>query len=110
MMRTAVLGFLVFFTIVLTGCSRDVGEANRAQFPGAPDGQAQRFKIIYEHSETRNLGGFTVLRDNATGYEYLIITGLNGAPTVVPLQKPGVTAQPSGQTTSLEPGLLSTAR
>lgn len=109
-MRTAILGFLLFFTIVLIGCTRDAGEIDRRQLPGASDEQAQRFKIIYEHSETKNLGGFTVLRDNATGHEYLIITGLNGAPTVVPLQKPGVTDQPGGQTTSLGPGLLSTAR
>ncbi|SHI71814.1 hypothetical protein [Desulfofundulus thermosubterraneus] len=109
-MRTAVLSFLLLITIVLAGCSRDTGQANHGQLPGTPDGQDQRFKIIYEHSETKNLGGFTVLRDNATGHEYLIITGLNGAPTVVPLQRPVTTDQLGGKTTSLEPGLLSTAR
>ena len=52
----------------------------------APPSQPKRFEIIQEEGETKNIGGFTVLRDNQTGKEYLVITGLNGAPTVTNLQ------------------------
>lgn len=43
----------------------------------------KRFEVILEEGETKNLGGYTVLRDKQTGKEYLVITGLNGAPTVI---------------------------
>lgn len=82
---------MVFFLIVTatTGCTNFLSRrdaAHRALQPIALPETAQRFQIIYEHGETLNTGGFTILRDNKTGVEYLIVTGLNGAPSVTELK------------------------
>ncbi|MGB9802364.1 hypothetical protein [Desulfofundulus sp.] len=98
--RTVLLSLLLFIAILFAGCSRNTAEVDRDQVHGASSMQDQRFKIVYEHPETKYLGGFTVLRDNVTGQEYLIITGLNGAPTVVPLQRSGTTGQSAGLSTT----------
>ncbi|MCL6638230.1 MAG: hypothetical protein K6T80_00935 [Firmicutes bacterium] len=89
---------VMLFTLSLmlpAGCS--LPERSRAgsgeQQQPAPV-EPRRFQVICEEGETKNLGGFTVIRDNQTGKEYLIVTGLNGAPTVVNLQtEPGAAAK-----------------
>jgi len=69
--------------ILLAGCTPPPkGRTANETTPTQP----KRFEIIQEEGETKNIGGFTVLRDNQTGKEYLVITGLNGAPTVTNLQ------------------------
>ncbi|OAT81368.1 hypothetical protein [Desulfotomaculum copahuensis] len=64
------------------------GDAQSNQTAGTQPGQPSRFEIIYEHGETKNLGGFTVIRDNATGQEYLAVIGLNGSSSVIAIKSP----------------------
>ncbi|RJQ24643.1 MAG: hypothetical protein C4589_12645 [Peptococcaceae bacterium] len=45
----------------------------------------KRFVVVQEEGEMKNIGGLTVLKDNETGKEYLVVTGLNGATTVIGL-------------------------
>ena len=47
----------------------------------------KRFQTIQEEGETNNIGGYTVIKDTATGKEYLIVTGLNGSATVTDLNQ-----------------------
>jgi hypothetical protein len=51
----------------------------------AAENTSKRFHIIQEEGESSNIGGYTVIRDNVTGKEYLIVTGLNGSSTVTDL-------------------------
>jgi hypothetical protein len=51
----------------------------------AAENTNKRFQIIQEEGETNNIGGYTVIKDTETGKEYLIVTGLNGSPTVTDL-------------------------
>lgn len=51
----------------------------------AAESTNKRFQIIQEAGETNNIGGYTVIKDTATGKEYLIVTGLNGSSTVTDL-------------------------
>ena len=69
--------------ILLSGCAPPPKgqESNENKNP-----VAKRFEIIQEEGETKNIGGLTVVKDNLTGKEYLVITGLNGAPTVINMQ------------------------
>jgi len=53
--------------------------------PEAADKSTKRFQIIQEEGETKNIGGFTVIKDTLTGKEYLIITSLNGSSNVINL-------------------------
>jgi len=74
---------MTLLIILLSGCAPPPKgqEANENKNP-----VPKRFEIIQEEGETKNIGGFTVVKDNMTGKEYLIITGLNGAPTVINMQ------------------------
>lgn len=99
----SLLLIMTITTLFVTGCAipernRTGAAANQTQQgeislpPGASlpagaglsssEGQ-KRFDVICEMGETKNLGGYTVLRDRQTGKEYLVITGLNGAPAVI---------------------------
>lgn len=69
--------------LFLPGC-RTNAPANEVQEP--PATQSGRFEVIYEHGRTKNMGGFSVIGDKETGTEYLVVTGLNGAVAVTPLQ------------------------
>lgn len=89
-MRFLLVGFLLFMTVFTSSCARQAASNVSSAPPSPYESQVQRFKIVYEHPETKYFGGLTVLRDNATGCEYLIVTGLNGSPVVVPLQKGNV--------------------
>lgn len=79
-MKRLVLTAMALMFILFSGCAPPPkGQtANETKPP-----QPKRFEIIQEEGESKNIGGFTVIRDNATGKEYLVITGLNGAPTVI---------------------------
>lgn len=82
MKKIAFLTMALFF-ILLSGCaSQPKGQAENENKNPSP----KRFEIMQEEGETKNIGGFTVLKDNMTGKEYLVITGLNGAPTVINMQ------------------------
>ena len=83
-MRPLLIGLFIAMLAFTSSCTRQVPSSGSV--PSVAESQTQRFKIIYEHPETKYIGGLTVLRDNATGCEYLIVTGLNGSPVVVPLQ------------------------
>lgn len=88
---------MIITALIVTGCAvpernRTGAAANQTQqgeisLPagaGLSPGEGQkRFDVICEMDETKNLGGYTVLRDRQTGKEYLVITGLNGAPAVI---------------------------
>lgn len=90
MLRNIFMFLFVCFFVTLTACSRVDDKVNNNQVPDISGERFEcfeRFKVIYEHPETKNLGGFTVLRDTVTGQEYLVITGLNGAPAVIPLKE-----------------------
>lgn len=103
MKRISLLPFLLVLIIALlaAGCTApdrsgtDPG-VNQVQSefqpPGSPPPAGsglssgtspKRFEVICEEGESKNIGGYTVLRDSRTGKEYLVITGLNGAPTVI---------------------------
>ncbi|WP_027717285.1 DUF6440 family protein [Desulfovirgula thermocuniculi] len=84
-MRLFLTGCLLALLVFTSSCARQAPVSGSVP-SGAGEGQARRFEVIYEHPETKYIGGLTVLRDNATGCEYLIVTGLNGSPVVVPLQ------------------------
>lgn len=87
--RQLILMVLFIIATGTAGCSNFLSRrdaAHNALQPVVLPEAAQRFQIIYEHSETLNTGGFTILRDNKTGVEYLIVTGLNGAPSVTELK------------------------
>ena len=81
---------LLLMGTLLVGCSRNPVSGLPAQSQ-AEGTTSPRFEVIFEHKETRNIGGFTVIRDNRTGQEYLVVTGLNGSPAVVPLDQRPVT-------------------
>ncbi len=75
----------LFMLFLLAGCQHTAPAVNMPadSVAGAGGTGDERFEIIYEHGETMNMGGFTVIRDNLQGVEYLVITGLNGAPAVI---------------------------
>ncbi len=52
----------------------------------AVDNSAKRFQVIQEEGETKNIGGFTVIKDTNTGKEYLVITSLNGAVAAIDIK------------------------
>lgn len=91
MLFLMILGMLI---LIMTGCSgaqrlhasmpKPPASAEAARQPGQPP----RFEVVYEHGETKNLGGFSVIRDNATGQEYLAVIGLNGSSSVIMLKTP----------------------
>ncbi|WP_018086768.1 DUF6440 family protein [Desulfurispora thermophila] len=88
-MRSVLLILLLLSVLGATGCSNFLSQRNASHStlkPIALPETANRFQVIYEHGETLNTGGFTILRDNKTGVEYLIVTGLNGAPSVTELK------------------------
>lgn len=74
---------LVIVLTMLSGCAppprEQAAEENKPPEP-------KRFVIIQEENESKNIGGMTVLKDNQTGREFLVITGLNGAPTVIEIK------------------------
>lgn len=83
MMKKITFLTIILFFLLLSGCaSQPKGQAENENKNQAP----KRFEVIQEEGETRNIGGFTVIKDNQTGKEYLVITGLNGAPTVINMQ------------------------
>jgi len=77
---------IVLTVVLIQGCAPL--SKNRPLFENTPqtaDNTDKRFQIIQEEGETNNIGGFTVIKDTATGKEYLVITGLNGTSTVTEL-------------------------
>lgn len=89
------IGAIILFAIVV-GCSKNTIKQD-APPPNSNNKLEDRFVIIYEHGETKNLGGFTIIKDNKTGQEFMVVTGLNGAPTVVPItgNEPNVNYRPT---------------
>lgn len=85
---------LLSVLMLLGGCSGAGGEQQNTLHKTTSGGAEKppRFEVIYEHGETKNLGGFSVIRDNATGQEYLAVTGMNGSPTVIMLKSPTAAA------------------
>lgn len=82
-MKKTFLLVIILALLVFSGCSMPAREqAVKETEPVEPT----RFAIVEEQGETKNLGGYTLLRDTVTGKEYLVITGLNGAPTVIQMQ------------------------
>lgn len=82
MKKIAFLAMTLLF-ILLSGCAApSKGQGANENKDPVP----KRFEIIQEEGETKNIGGFTVIKDSMTGKEYLVITGLNGAPTVINMQ------------------------
>lgn len=82
MKKIALLAMSLIF-IMLSGCAPPAkGQAENENKKLEP----KRFEIIQEEGESKNIGGFTVIKDNTTGREYLVITGLNGAPTIINMQ------------------------
>lgn len=79
--------------MLLGGCSGAGGEQQNTLHKTTSGAEKPpRFEVIYEHGETKNLGGFSVIRDNATGQEYLAVTGMNGSPAVIMLKSPTAAA------------------
>lgn len=84
-MRRVIIFIMVAVLVMtlLSGCATPPREqAAEENKPPEP----KRFEIIQEEQETRNIGGITVIRDNQTKQEFLVITGLNGAPAVIQIQ------------------------
>jgi hypothetical protein len=82
-LKKIILLTVTLIFIFVSGCTPPPG-GQAVKENNSP--QPRRFEIIQEEGETQNIGGFTVIKDNQTGKEYLVITGLNGAPTVINLQ------------------------
>lgn len=82
-MKKIILLAATLVIILISGCTPPPrGQAvNENKSP-----EPKRFAIIQEEGESQNIGGFTVIKDTQTGKEYLVITGLNGAPTVINMQ------------------------
>jgi len=77
--------FIAVILLVLsfsTGCTQQ-SQAPDQNKPEAVDNNAKRFQVIQEEGETKNIGGFTVIKDTNTGQEYLVITSLNGSVTAI---------------------------
>ncbi|MCL6635759.1 MAG: hypothetical protein K6T29_08345 [Peptococcaceae bacterium] len=82
-MKKLIASVMTVLFILFSGCAPPPqGRQVEEKTPSVP----KRFEIIQEEGEAKNIGGFTVIRDNATGREYLVITGLNGAPSVINVQ------------------------
>lgn len=77
---------LLALILFLAGCALPDRDRSTSAEQQTVPAEAERFKVLFEQGETKNLGGFTVIRDSQTGKEYLVVVGLNGAPTVVNLQ------------------------
>ena len=85
-MKKPAIIVIIFIVVLIQGCAPL--SKNRPLFensPQAADNTDKRFQIIQEQGETNNIGGLTVIKDTATGKEYLVITGLNGTTTVTDL-------------------------
>jgi hypothetical protein len=82
MKRKVFLLLMILIISFSTGCNtlKPPGKTGSPR-PEAP----KRFVVIQEEGETKNIGGLTLLKDNETGKEYLVVTGLNGAPTIISL-------------------------
>jgi hypothetical protein len=85
MKKLAMIG-IVLTVILIQGCApltqsrpliKDISQS--------AENTNKRFQVIQEEGETKNIGGLTVIKDTATGKEYLIVTGLNGSSTVTDL-------------------------
>jgi outer membrane biogenesis lipoprotein LolB len=86
MMKKLSILVVVLTVVLIQGCAPLtqtrplVEDTTRAE-----ENTNKRFQIIQEEGETNNIGGYTVMKDTATGKEYLIVTGLNGSSTVTDL-------------------------
>ncbi len=82
--------FIAVILLVLsfsTGCvQQSKSQAPDQNKPEAVDNSAKRFQVIQEEGETKNIGGFTVIKDTNTGKEYLVITSLNGSVTAIDIK------------------------
>ncbi len=80
---------LVFLILTLSGgCAAQSGnQTPEKSIPNAAlNDAARRFQVIQEEGETKNIGGFTVIKDTQTGREYLVITSLNGSVTAIDIK------------------------
>lgn len=86
LMRTytfiAVILLVLYFS---TGCTPQ-SQAPDQNKPEAVDNSSKRFQVIQEEGETKNIGGFTVIKDTNTGKEYLVITSMNGSVAAIDIQ------------------------
>ncbi len=82
--------FIAVILLVLsfsTGCvQQSKNKAPDQNKTEAVDSGAKRFQVIQEEGETKNIGGFTVIKDTNTGKEYLVITSLNGAVAAIDIK------------------------
>jgi outer membrane lipoprotein-sorting protein len=82
--------FIAVILLVLsfsTGCvQQSKNQAPDQNKPEAVDNGAKRFQVVQEEGETKNIGGFTVIKDTNTGKEYLVITSLNGAVAAIDIK------------------------
>jgi len=79
---------VVFLILSLSaGCApQSKSQAPEQNKPEAAGNSVKRFQVIQEEGETKNIGGFTVIKDTNTGKEYLVITSLNGSVTAIDIQ------------------------
>lgn len=79
---------VIFLILSLSaGCAQQSkSQAPDQNKPEAVDNNAKRFQVIQEEGETKNIGGFTVIKDTNTGKEYLVITSLNGSVTAIDIK------------------------
>lgn len=89
MKRIAIIAFSVIL-LLLSGCSPPPkGQTTDENKPPASENrppEQKRFVVTQEEGQTKNIGGFTIIKDTLTGKEYLVITGLNGATSVTPIE------------------------
>jgi outer membrane biogenesis lipoprotein LolB len=71
--------------VLIQGCASLTQTRPLVEDTSQASENTRRFQIIQEEGETNNIGGYTVIKDTATGKEYLIVTGLNGSSTVTDL-------------------------
>jgi len=85
--RFALIALILLILTLSAGCAAQSGnQAPEPNKPGVAENGAKRFQIIQEEGETKNIGGFTVIKDTQTGREYLVITSLNGSVTAIDIK------------------------
>jgi ABC-type Fe3+-hydroxamate transport system substrate-binding protein len=87
MRKFTFIAVILLMLSLFAGCAQQ----SKSQAPDqnkteAAGNSSKRFQVIQEEGETKNIGGFTVIKDMNTGKEYLVITSLNGSVAAIDIK------------------------